>query len=152
MIKIATLEDLDVLQDMCERFHLESPYSFLQVNNLKVRESISSVLNQEKTQGIVLLGYNLKEEPLGMVAGLRIEPLFSREPIASELVWYIKPEFRGSRESLRLLQAFEYWARHVAKVKMIQLACLSSLNPEKVGKLYNRMGYVKHEEAYIKEL
>lgn len=65
--------------------------------------------------------------------------------LAQELFWWSE-----GREGLRLLDAFEAWAaEHCDTVRMITL---EAVNPERMGRLYQRRGYVPLEHGYIKGL
>ena len=65
--------------------------------------------------------------------------------IVQELFWWSE-----GREGLRLLQAFEdYAAEHAHSVRMITL---EAVNPDRMGKLYERRGYAPLEHGYIKVL
>lgn len=67
----------------------------------------------------------------------------------SEMFWWVQPECRG--HGLRLLMQFEEWARGRG-AKRLAMVHLLSLMPEKVGKLYERMGYTAVEVNYHKQL
>lgn len=63
--------------------------------------------------------------------------------IAQELFWWSE-----GREGLRLLAAFEEWAgEHCQSVRMITL---EAVNPERMGRLYQKRGYDPLEHGYIK--
>lgn len=63
--------------------------------------------------------------------------------MADELFWWSE-----GREGLRLLAAFEDWAKdHDAVVRM---TALESVDPDRVGKLYGRLGYTPLERAFVK--
>lgn len=63
--------------------------------------------------------------------------------IAQELFWWSE-----GREGLRLLNAFEDWAReHCHSVRMITL---EAVEPDRTARLYERRGYAPLEHGYIK--
>jgi hypothetical protein len=82
----------------------------------------------------------------GMIGGVVLAHPVMGVRTASELFWWVNPTARG-RAGLRLLQAFEAWARAqgAAVVQMIAPT-------EAVGRLYARFGYVPVEMTYQRRL
>lgn len=63
--------------------------------------------------------------------------------IAQELFWWSE-----GREGLRLLDAFEAWAReHCHSVRMITL---EAVEPDRTARIYERRGYTPLERGFIK--
>lgn len=65
--------------------------------------------------------------------------------IAQELFWWSE-----GREGLRLLDAFEGWA--AARCATVRMITLEAVEPERMGRLYERRGYAPLEHGYIKGL
>ena len=82
----------------------------------------------------------------GAIGGMKSPHPFNHAHwIAQELFWWSE-----GREGLRLLDAFEAWAgEQCATVRMITL---EAVNPERMGRLYQRRGYAPLEHGYIKRL
>ncbi len=74
-------------------------------------------------------------------------PMYA-EWVASELVWYVKPESRQSRVSLQLFSAFEYWAKEVVKADKIQVSNLAGMDI--VERFYRKKDYTLMEKVWIK--
>ena len=145
MIRLATKEDTPHILSLCLNFFNASSFSSAsEFNEDHVTNFISGVLDKPLTEGVVLLAY--REKPIGILASLKTQLMFSGEDVSCELVWWVEPEYRRSRDGLELLSAYEYWAKHVAKVSKIQV---SNLTPE-VEKIYRKRGYVPQETAWIK--
>ncbi len=83
--------------------------------------------------------------PTGMIAMLAYDHPFSGERIAFEVVWWVDPEARG--DGLRLLRAAEEWARDQGIKKMQMIA-----PNERVGVLYQRLGYLPVETSFQRSL
>lgn len=85
----------------------------------------------------------------GGIAAILCPNMFNGKTMAVECLWYVLPEYRG--QGLKLFFAFEEWAkRHGAT--MLSMIHLHALQPEKLKKLYERMGYHAVETNYIKEV
>lgn len=109
----------------------------------KIEELCLSLLRDRNTTIVVLYMHN--DKPVGMLAGMSSEMIFSREIIASEVIWWVEPSFR-SRKTLALKEAYEYWAKRIG-AKYIQMA---NLDDQKIERYYERTGYKLTERAYLK--
>lgn len=72
---------------------------------------------------------------------------YSGELTASELMWYVEPEFRQSFTALRLLRAGEKVAKTLGAKSMVFTAPTIE-----VGKAYSQLGYEPIEVNYRKVL
>jgi GNAT superfamily N-acetyltransferase len=139
-IREATADDLEVMVVMGLRFARESGYSKLPITESSIRTLIAWVL----ANGVVLLA--LKDEhPVGMVGVVVLPHMLTARPYGAEVAWWCNPEARG--HGLRLLRAAERWAKDHGAATMQFVA-----PTEDVERIYQRLGYVKLETAYEKEL
>lgn len=80
----------------------------------------------------------------GAIGGVKAPHPFNHSHwIAQELFWWSE-----GREGLRLLAAFEEWAR--ASCHSLTMITLEAVEPERTGKLYQRRGFAPLERSYIK--
>jgi GNAT superfamily N-acetyltransferase len=109
--------------------------------------SVSQFLKAPVTTACVMLC-----EDKGCIEGMFIastaQRTFSYEVDAVELAFYVDPSKRSFRSALKLLGAYEYWAKEVAKATWINLSCID----ERVASLYTRKGYIKTETAFRRKL
>jgi GNAT superfamily N-acetyltransferase len=92
------------------------------------------------------------EEDGEVVGGLlgTLQPLFmSHTLVAAELAWFVDESVRGKSGALRLVKAFEGWAKDQGAdyITMADIEGIANL-----GKLYNRLGYEKTETSYSKRI
>lgn len=81
-------------------------------------------------------------------------PNWYNDLITTELkVWYILPEYRGTRAFLKLLKAYEQWARlRSAHILYTGVASnLSDLQTERTSKLLEKLGYPLMGRLHAKE-
>lgn len=88
---------------------------------------------------------------VGMIGGLCVPCTMTAEKEAIEAFWYVQKDHRGTTTGIRLLQAFEKWAKQ-AGAKRIKMMHLSDLNADMMRNIYLRMGYAPLEQAYWKAL
>lgn len=142
-LRMARPDDYEDIVHLCLEFAYDSTYSDLGVDEDKTRRSVQEIMNAPES---VVIVYTVDDQPVGLIAGKIIETLFSSTKIASEIVWWVSPDFRNTRKSIELVRAFEYWAEtyHKAPTHM------SSLGDEKVNSFYKKSGYAQAETAFIK--
>lgn len=86
----------------------------------------------------------------GFLLGFHVTDLMTAKRKAFSYLWMVRPERRGNGEALKLLVEFEDGARHDGCVAIVTGAV--SLNPEPLGRLYRRQGYVKISEGFQKSI
>lgn len=138
-MRAATVDDLDAIVTMAESFLRETPYGTqIGTNPDQVREFAWTLLTNPEAAIAVTGG----ETPTGMIALWCFAHPFSGERIASELVWWVNPEARGSA-GVRLLRWAEAWARAQGAVALQMIA-----PTDRVGEFYERRGYTRVEVSY----
>ena len=89
-------------------------------------------------------------EIIGAIAGMAVPEPYSGELVVSEFFWFVRPGHRGSA-GLRLYEALEYWARQKGAKTMRMVHLMDSM-PEKLARIYKRLGYEQVETLYSKDL
>lgn len=75
----------------------------------------------------------------------------SFSPVATELLWYVKPEYRRGKYALQMVREFEKWAK-AQGCQMISMGNMANNSMETTGKFYQRLGYKLSEQTYFKDL
>lgn len=91
-----------------------------------------------------------RSEIIGGIGGFLSDDVFDASRTLTEAFWFLHPDHRGGRLGLRLLDAFEGWARlnDCARIWMIHLTGFNS----RLGIYYARKGYSPVETYYFKDL
>lgn len=146
-IRTATTADIKLCAEAGLRFYQASPYTDVPY----CEESMQGLMAEMVDDGmlIILLEHDVVVGGIGgMLAPLFINRKFK---VAHEFFWWVDPQVRG-RIGLELLKRFEHRAKELNCVYVMMLA-LKSTDPEnKMGTLYERMGYEKSETGYVKRL
>lgn len=146
-IRHATEADREALLDMGDRFYATTSYARIAPYNRETAGALVSLM----LDGVLLIAENDAGAPVGMV-GLIVTPfLFNEEfTVATEVMWWVAPEARGSLVGARLLAEVEPACRQAgcASVMMMHLAN----SPPAAAALYQRLGYVHESTSYTKEL
>lgn len=78
----------------------------------------------------------------GAIGGMKApHPFNHAKQMADELFWWSE-----GREGMRLLDAYEQWSGDA----MIRMTTLEAVNPDRMGKFYQRRGYRPLERVFVK--
>jgi len=148
-IRQATQEDVIDLAILGKQFVRESQNELLGWNSQKVYDSLFDAIDRDDFCVLVL--EDARDNIVGMLIGFVAPCFFSDVKQAAEIVWYVDPEHRGSKTSLKMVALYEEWAGFREAV-YTTLVNLNVLKGDKVAKLYGRMGYKMVENTFTKEL
>lgn len=87
------------------------------------------------------------ERLTGMLAIMTYVQPMSLETVASEVVWWMEPEARGSRDAIKLLRLAEMWAKAHGAVRLQMIAPNAH-----VGSFYERLGFEYLETHFQRSL
>jgi len=141
-MRIATVDDLDELQRMGLNFLEASPYKELGDKDI-IRNVLTNIVKGDTREFIGIIS-----PEVGFILGSATPFLFGPHLLATEIAWWVEPEARGTGEGLKLLEAFEYWAKNVVGAKLVSMTSLD----KNVEKFYKKNGYKLYERAYMKVL
>ena len=145
MIETCDINNKDEVHVLLKAFFDESPFSFMEYSEEKV-SNLFDQLSSDKENSVILC---LRDGDIkGILVATCVPLMFTYQQVATELVWYVTPEYRGRKGALELLDTYEYWAKEVVKADAVTMSCLD----ERVAKLYSIKGYKKQEEAWFKPL
>jgi GNAT superfamily N-acetyltransferase len=140
MLRVATIEDLDLAVSLAMKFAANSPYKDM-VDEATIR-SLATEMITSKNYAVVLL-----HDEDGFLAA-RVAPFpFARFFVAQEFAWWVNPEKRGQGIGKELREAFEEWGRKIGCKAVV----ITTLDPE-CGKDLEAEGFKPYEYAYMKEM
>lgn len=149
-LKLATKDDLPRLHELFREFLQHSPYRTLKYDYDKVQTLFLETIDNREA-----FLYLVDVDELGLIQGFllasKIQTLFSIESIGTEIAWWIEPLSRNFKTAVKMLDAYEYWAKLVG-CKFASLAHLANGKGDTLTKWYNRRGYTLQESAFIKEM
>lgn len=132
MIRTASAQDIPAVIDLIEK--LAASVNGLCVDRIKAGETLAGLLADPA--GMVLVSGG------GFIAGRVADTFISRDLVAYEMGW-----FAEDRSGLRLLRAFEVWARERGAV-MIAMSC----NGGAAQRILERSGYGAMETKMVKRV
>ena len=144
-IRTATPDDVFDILILAKEFSKEAPSSHKWNKDKTEQFLVSSLSNTNMEIFVIDVGGEIE----GALVGLLSELYMSHTVQATELAWFVSKDYRGKPASIRLMKAFEKWAKESGanQVGMGDIEGISSLK-----NLYNRLGYERAETVYLKEL
>jgi len=114
-------------------------------------ESIMRWLPIMADQGLLFLAQE-DTEIVGFVGGVSA-PIFANDgyKAGTEMFWYMDPAYRHRGAAKGLLEAVENAARAIGCTYWTMIA-LESMQPVRVGEMYEKAGYTPHERSFAKRL
>jgi GNAT superfamily N-acetyltransferase len=145
LIRLLNVEEVELCLDGGRLFFAEGkipggfvPEAFVFNWRRLITQGHGAILGQFDAEGIA-----------GALGAVLAPDLNNNDLLATECFMYSLPHKRGN--GLRLLLAFEEWARQMG-AKRVAMIHLLSLQPERLASLYHRMGYAPMEVNYVKAL
>lgn len=151
MIKVrqATLLDLLTFAPLAQRYADEAGgHSNFPVDIEHTLQNAAITVQQE--DGCLLLAYS-DNEPVGLLWGWSHPLPWSKAKLAYDTILYVVPEKRKSAVGVRLMKAWEEWAKEQGAVE-VQISIASGIHEEETCRFYERMGYSYIGQQFRKEL
>lgn len=128
----------------------DSPYASFPVDNEYLKQVVVEFSKLDAGRVLLLLVDN--DRVAGLLAGTcsHGHPLAKDVKVATELVWWVHPDYRGSPDSFILFEAFEAWAKEI-KASHIVGAHFNNKIGDRISKYYKDKGYSLLEMSYLKE-
>lgn len=117
----------------------------------KVTRAFEALIAQDQHRYVFLVAEGTGQRVVGALIGVLEQQIFSDSWTASVMHFDVLPEARMGGHGVRLLKAFERWARN-RKVIEISLGVNSGEDLQRLSRFAQRMGYAKVGENHVKEL
>jgi hypothetical protein len=152
-IRRATHADVDAAVVMACRFIAESSYRGELIPDPAHQLSVAQFLLE---QGVLFVA-DAGSELVGLLGLVVVPSVISGELVATEVVWWVDPEWRHPRSSAggRLLVTGEGWAMEVARdrgLPSILMQMIAPMGADGVTEIYKRRGYLPLETIHQKRL
>lgn len=143
-IRYATVNDLPTLVPLAQEFCAASRF----IREFEPERFIETWTALLAGPGAIIVGHE-GETPIGAIGGIAVQEPYSHHLAATEMFWFCTASHRGG--GLRLYREFERWAREQG-CSQIRLCHMMDLAPQRLNRLYERMGYQGAEIHYVKEI
>ena len=147
-VRKAIFKDIPDIVYMGYRFLIESGY--INTCGFNVDDAVSTARSIINT-GILLI-LEKENRMIGMIGGVLSPYPWNKNKIAAaEIAWWVKPEERGNRGSILLVDKFEKEAINMGATQ-INLHNILAMNGDKIARFYEKRGYQHLENTFSKEI
>lgn len=143
------MKDADRMIALGARMHAESIFASEPYIPAKLAAYCRFWLLQPHA-GVAILAED-NSEVVGMMAGWCVESFFNHERTARDMILYIRPDKRGGMTALRLVRAFEDWAKEVG-ARHINIGISAGIDNQRAAKFYQSLGYAQRGVTLSKEV
>lgn len=135
MIRVATANDIEALMCLGRQMHAEGAFNVHPMDEEKVRLAMLSCIES----GFAAANHGL-EGIDAMLLGHVAELWYSRARCAADVLFYVRPDRRGSIAAVRLVQEFVQWAQW-AGAQEVQIASSSGVRVEELHRMMTGMSF-----------
>lgn len=146
MIREAQSEDVPAIVRLGSQSLIDGPYAGL-LKDTPEQSAEFALTIIAASKGKILVYESDDGKVSGLIGFIIFPHYFTKEPTATEIMWYVSPEERKGGAAIKLLWEAEKEAKSMGATWM----GMSAPNAE-VGKLYERFGYKAAETTFLKEL
>ena len=141
-----TEEELETLCRFGKEFATESNAGgFCKKTFLK---SVDAFLKSQKAK-IFMLEVNGKVA--GTVGVYAYHCFYNDVLRVQEIFWWVDPEYRNTRDSIKLFNKVEEWAQEIGADE-VMVSSTATMNVDKLEKFYTKKGFRKMDINYIRSL
>lgn len=143
---LGTLSDIPHVSNMAEEAYQDFEYG-----SEFSHEQTQNFLKASLDNGVTILSESGEEKYAGVLVAIKTFMSCSFAPIAYEMLWYVRPQFRKSRIAIELHAAFEYWASK-EKCELIMMSNKANEYQDRTERFFVKHGYKLSEQSYFKRI
>ena len=141
-IRFAKIQDVPSLVEGASRMHALTRFKAQPFNAQKVAQAFTDLIEQGKGKYAFFVAEGGQGRIVGALIGVMEQQIFSDAWTASMMHYDVLPEARMGGHGVRLLRAFEQWARN-RKAFEITFGINSGVELDVLSQFAERMGYRK---------
>jgi GNAT superfamily N-acetyltransferase len=148
-IRFATLTDVRHLVEGGKKMHALTRFKNQPYIDARVTKAFSDLISQGEGKYVFFVAENADKQIVGALIGVLEQQIFSDLITASVMHFDVLPEARMGGWGVRLLKAFEQWAKN-RNVFEIAMGVNSGAHAQNVGLFLKKMGYVSVGENFVR--
>lgn len=149
-LKVATINDLEIIKPMAKRFFEASPYKDYPMQEDLFDNYVKSFLTDDAIK-MIIISFTKDNQPAGFIAFELGMWSFSPVLAGIEKAMWVDEEYRKDDHAKDLLGAFEFCAKK-SNCKILQLSSIAGELEKSLDKFYKKMNYDKVESIYLKKV
>lgn len=150
MICVRPMHEFDVpgLLSLCREMHGESSNRTLAFDEPKMIRMFWEIMGTPLKLAAVA---REEDAVIGALLAWSGPMYFTSDIVADEFLFFVTKQRRGSMAAVKLIRFYKDWAVRVG-AKKIFLSAKSGVQNERVGRLYERLGFESHGLTYSLEV
>lgn len=148
-IRFAEIKDIPALVEGGSRMHALTRFRDQPYDAQRVTNAFAELIHRGQGKYVFFVAENSRGAVVGALIGVIEQQIFSSALTASVMHFDVLPEARMGGYGVRLLKAFEQWAKN-RNVIEINFGVNSGEGIDVVGRFALKMGYQKVGENYAK--
>ena len=147
MIRPMTAQDIPALLVLGAEMHKESRYANLDFDPQKLWQLGETMLgNPDSWLALVV---ERDGDITGFCCGYVAPHFFGNDLTSGDLAIYVVPDHRGGMMGARLVKAYDAWCSEKGVSEPL-LGVSAGIKPDRIGQLYERLGYTEKYTIYKK--
>ena len=138
-IRFAISADIPALVELGVKVHAETNQASLPFSASRLTGQLNACLNPVN-QKYCLLVAESDGLIVGVIWGYIAQHYFSDAWVATDYMFYVRPEFRGTPLAVRLLYAFRKWAQNRGAAE-VMICMTTGVNVEKFDRFLRKMKF-----------
>ncbi|MDG9783877.1 GNAT family N-acetyltransferase [Metapseudomonas otitidis] len=148
MIRTATYSDIQRLIELGTLLHSISSYSQVSFDAEKAGRFLAHLI--EDKHGVVFVSEK-EGVVVGGLAGGITDEWFSNDLVAYDFSVFVEPAHRNGFIAIKLLRAFESWAKAMGAVR-VHMGIGTSMHVKGTSELYEALGFSFFGPMFVKEI
>lgn len=145
-VRAAGIADIPVLLELGRRNHAQSRFGYMTFDNEKSTLLAQRLLSDPRRYALLVVERD--GQAVGYICGQIGEALFSRDLLATILMYYVLPSARNGKAAVRLLQAFREWARRRG-AREVDIHVTSGVYIARTDRFLRRLGFRQIGGNYV---
>lgn len=150
-IRFATVEDIPALVVLGKSMHAITRFRSFRYDEEQVAQALRAALGQGKGRYVCFIAEDGKTQIVGALLAVLERHIFTDQITASVMHYDVLPERRMGGYGLRLMKAFEQWARN-REVAEISFGVNSGDAHARIGSFARRIGFEAVGENFVKAM
>jgi len=148
MIREATLIDISQIIELLKEFF--DTADIAKISEGDIESSTNTITNLIKNNNMAIIVMDIDNKIVGCL-GVVVIPFYfnSKHLIGHEFFWFVSEKHRGTKESLRLFNSAEEWAKNHGAKSMMMTSLAYNINS--LRNFYRRKKYVELETSFIRK-
>lgn len=136
-VRHANKRDLPEMIRIIKELHQASSYRDIHLSEIKSANFLSRCIGEEDRLTLAAIS---EADLIGILIAEIDWYFFSEQKLAVDVLFYVRPSFRGSRAAVQLVREYKNWAIEKG-AREICLSTTTGVEPDRTAKFFSRNGF-----------